>query len=230
MASNGYDRGMSERVAVTHAAGDYIKAIWTLSPSGPAGTSAIADALGLSPASVSNMLVRLREAGLIDYERYRGATLTDLGRREALRLIRRHRLIETFMIESLDYSWDDVHAEAEAIEHAISDRFAEQLASLLGDPSHDPHGDPIPDAQGRLPETPNTKLSDLSEGATLTVARLMTQDSAVLERLGALGIRPGTHVEVERPSDDDAPLKVRVQGQEREIDPELAELIRGQAP
>ena len=218
---------MSERVAVTHAAGDYIKAIWSLSPREPVGTSAIADALGLSPASVSNMLVRLREAGLVEYERYRGASLTDLGRREALRLIRRHRLIETFMIESLGYSWDEVHDEAEAIEHAISDVFAERLAGYLGNPSHDPHGDPIPDASGLLPETPNTPLTDVPAGESLTVARLMSQDSGVLERFAELGIRPGAQVHVERSTTGDGSVRVRIEGRSWDVEPDVAALIRG---
>ena len=218
---------MGKRVAVTHAAGDYIKAIWTLSPREPVGTSAIAESLGLSPASVSNMLVRLREAGLVEYERYRGASLTDLGRREALRLIRRHRLIETFMIESLGYTWDEVHEEAEAIEHAISDHFAERLAAFLGHPSHDPHGDPIPDASGRLPDTPNTPLTEVPPGASLTVARLMSQDSSVLERFAELGIRPGTQVHVERSPSEDRTVHIRIDGRSWEVDPDVAALVRG---
>ena len=124
--------------------GDYIKAIWELGGVGSASTKDVADRLLVSPASVSNMFVRLQEMGLAEYERYQGASLTERGRVEALRLIRRHRLIETFLLEHLGYDWQEVHEEAERLEHAVSDGFTERLAQLLGHPDHDPHGDPIP--------------------------------------------------------------------------------------
>lgn len=220
---------MGETADISHAAGDYLKAIWSLSPRGAVGTSAIADALGLSPASVSNMLVRLREAGLVEYERYRGARLSELGRREALRLIRRHRLIETFMIETLGYSWDEVHREAEAIEHAISDRFAERLAAYLGHPTHDPHGDPIPDSHGALPATPNTPLSELPTGAALEVARLLSQDSTVLEHLAELGIRPGTTIRIEGRDPDEGRIWLWIDGVSHAVSEDFAHIIRGLA-
>lgn len=212
---------------MSHAVGDYLKAIWTESPDEPVGTSAIADALSLSPASVSNMLVRLADAGLVEYERYRGARLTDRGRREALRLIRRHRLIETFMIHTLGYTWDEVHEEAEALEHAISDRFTERVAALLGHPTHDPHGDPIPDPDGALPATPNTRLVDIPVGAALEVARLLSQDSQVLERLADLGIRPGTSVRVVSRPEDGARISVRIDGVVHDVSDDLARIVRG---
>src|SRR6056297_3676235 len=181
---------------VSDAAGDYLKAIWSLSRDGPASTNAIAGRLGFTPASVSGMLARLDEAGLVEHVRYRGATLTEAGRREALRLIRRHRLVETFMIRDLGYRWDEVHDEAEALEHAVSDRFAERLAELLGHPSHDPHGDPIPRSDGSLPDTPDRPLAELSDGARLRVARLRSQDADVLGHLASHGIEPGADVAV----------------------------------
>lgn len=218
---------MTKATDISHAVGDYLKAIWTLSPRGTVGTNAIADALGLSPASVSNMLARLGEADLVEYERYRGARLSARGRREALRLIRRHRLIETFMIETLGYSWDEVHEEAEAIEHAISDRFAERLAGHLGRPSHDPHGDPIPDATGMLPATPNTPLSEVPVDSVLEVARLLSQDSATLEHLARIGIRPGTLVRVEGREPAGERVIVSVQDQTHNVGDDLARSIRG---
>jgi DtxR family transcriptional regulator, Mn-dependent transcriptional regulator len=130
--------------------GDYLKAILELSREGAASTKDVADRLSVSAASVSNMFVRLQEMGLADYERYRGASLTQAGRVEALRLLRRHRLIETFLLRSLGYSWEDVHAEAERLEHSVSDGFTERLAEFLAHPTHDPHGDPIPAADGSL--------------------------------------------------------------------------------
>jgi DtxR family transcriptional regulator, Mn-dependent transcriptional regulator len=130
--------------------GNYLKAIWELAGEGAASTKVVADRLSLSSASVSNMFVRLREMGLAEYEPYHGAALTEAGRLEALRLLRRHRLIETFLLEHLSYSWDEVHAEAERLEHSVSDGFTERLAEFLAHPTHDPHGDPIPAADGSL--------------------------------------------------------------------------------
>src|SRR5215211_2999866 len=108
--------------------GDYLKAIWEVGGSGAASTKDVADRLSIASASVSNMFVRLREMGLAEYERYQGASLTEAGRVEALRLLRRHRLIETFLLECLDYSWEEVHEEAESLEHSVSDEFTERLA------------------------------------------------------------------------------------------------------
>jgi DtxR family transcriptional regulator, Mn-dependent transcriptional regulator len=128
--------------------GDYVKAVWEVTGSGVASTKEVAERLSVSPASVTNMFVRLQEMGFVEYERYRGASLTRRGREEALRLIRRHRLIETFLLEHLGYSWREVHEEAERLEHAVSDGFTERLAEFLGHPDQDPHGDPIPAADG----------------------------------------------------------------------------------
>ena len=130
--------------------GDYLKAIWECAEEGAASTKDVADRLSFSYASVTNMFARLREMGLVEYERYHGASLTEEGLSEALRLVRRHRMIETFLLDQLGYSWEEVHEEAEQLEHAVSDRFTERLAELLGHPDYDPHGDPIPAADGTL--------------------------------------------------------------------------------
>src|SRR5918992_683721 len=130
--------------------GDYVKAVWEVTGSGVASTKEVAERLSVSPASVTNMFVRLQEMGFVEYERYRGASLTRRGREEALRLIRRHRLIETFLLEHLGYSWQEVHEEAERLEHAVSDGFTERLAEFLGHADPHPHGDPIPAADGTL--------------------------------------------------------------------------------
>src|ERR687889_1664012 len=140
--------------------GDYLKAIWEVGGSGAASTKDIADRLSISAASVSNMFVRLREMGLADYERYHGASLTEAGRLEALRLLRRHRLIETFLLKHLAYSWQEVHEEAERLEHAVSDGFTERLAEFLGHPDQDPHGDPIPAADGTLAAEESSPLDE----------------------------------------------------------------------
>ena len=130
--------------------GDYVKAIWEVAGSGVASTKEVAERLSIAPPSVTNMFVRLREMGYVEYERYRGVSLTERGREEALRLVRRHRLIETFLLEHLGYSWGEVHEEAERLEHAVSDEFTDRLSEFLGHPDQDPHGDPIPDADGTM--------------------------------------------------------------------------------
>src|ERR687886_781027 len=144
--------------------GDYLKAIWELAGEGGASTKDVAERLSVSSASVTGMFGRLQEMGLVRYERYRGASLTRRGLREALRLVRRHRLIETFLMEHLGYSWQDVHEEAERLEPAVSDEFTERLGAVFGDPGRDPHGDPIPDADGTLAPEKSSPLSEVVVG------------------------------------------------------------------
>jgi DtxR family Mn-dependent transcriptional regulator len=171
--------------------GDYIKAIWDLGGVGSASTKDVAARLLVSPASVSNMFVRLQEMGLAEYERYQGASLTERGRVEALRLVRRHRLIETFLLEHLGYDWQDVHEEAERLEHAVSDGFTERLAELLGHPDHDPHGDPIPSAEGTMEVDDSFTLSRASAGQRLRIAKVRDEDAAMLDYFGDRNLVPG---------------------------------------
>jgi len=176
--------------------GDYIKAIWDLGGVGSASTKAVAARLLVSPASVSNMFVRLQEMGLVEYERYQGASLTERGRVEALRLIRRHRLIETFLLEHLGYDWQEVHDEAERLEHAVSDAFTERLAALLGHPDHDPHGDPIPSAEGTLEVDDSFALSQAASGQRLRISKVGDEDAAMLDYLGDRKLVPGRRLKV----------------------------------
>ena len=176
--------------------GDYLKAIWELSREGSASTKDVADRLSISAASVSNMFVRLQEMGLADYERYRGASLTEAGRVEALRLLRRHRLIETFLLEYLGYSWGDVHEEAESLEHAVSDEFTERLAEFLGYPEHDPHGDPIPAADGSLELDDSFPLSKATTDQRVRIYRVGDEEAAKLAYLEEHGLTPGRLLEV----------------------------------
>src|SRR5215207_1582955 len=173
------------------AVGDYIKAIWDLGGIGSASTKDVAARLLVSPASVSNMFVRLQEMGLVEYERYQGASLTERGRVEALRLVRRHRLIETFLLEHLGYDWQEVHEEAERLEHAVSDGFTERLAELLGHPDHDPHGDPIPSAEGTMEVDDSFTLSRASAGRRLRIAKVRDEDAAMLDYFGDRNLVPG---------------------------------------
>jgi DtxR family transcriptional regulator, Mn-dependent transcriptional regulator len=176
--------------------GDYVKALWEISGAGVASTKDIAERLSVSPASVTGMLKRLREMGLVEYERYHGASLTDTGCAEALRLVRRHRLIETFLTEHLGYSWQDVHEEAESLEHAVSDGFTERLAVLLGHPTHDPHGDPIPAADGSLARDESWPLSEAKPHQRVSISRVRNEDGPMLTYLGELGLVPGRTLEV----------------------------------
>lgn len=176
--------------------GDYLKAIWEIGGSGAASTSDVATRLLVSSASVTNMFGRLQEMGLVRYERYRGAALTARGRAEALRLVRRHRLIETFLLEHLGYSWQDVHEEAERLEHVVSDNFTERLAELLGHPERDPHGDPIPAADGTLTPDDSRPLQESEAGERVRISRINHEETSVLTYLGELGIFPGKLFEV----------------------------------
>ena len=176
--------------------GDYLKAIWEVGGSGAASTTDVADRLSVASASVTNMFVRLQEMGLAKYERYRGASLTERGREEALRLVRRHRLLETFLLEHLGYSWQEVHEEAERLEHAVSDGFTERLAAFLGHPDQDPHGAPIPAADGTLAAEESFPLDEVPVGDCVRISRVKHEDAAVLSFLGERELVPGRLVEV----------------------------------
>lgn len=176
--------------------GDYVKAIWDLGEAEAASTKDVAARLLVSSASVSNMFARLQEMGLVEYERYRGASLTEKGRIEALRLVRRHRLIETFLLKHLGYSWRDVHAEAERLEHTVSDEFTERLAEFLGHPGHDPHGDPIPTADGALEPDHSFPLSEAEAGWRVRIHKVGDEDDSVLDYLGERGLVPGRTLNV----------------------------------
>ena len=156
-----------------------------------AGTNEVAARLSVSAASVSNMFVRLQEMGLVGYERYRGAVLTDRGKKEALRLVRRHRLIEAFLLEHLSYSWEEVHEEAERLEHAVSDEFTERLAEFLGHPGYDPHGDPIPTAKGTLEPDDSFPVSEAKAGQRVRIFKVRDEEASVLDYFGERGLVPG---------------------------------------
>jgi DtxR family Mn-dependent transcriptional regulator len=184
---------LAESRSPSTSVGDYLKAVWELAvdSGGVASTKDVAARLSVSPASVSNMFARLQEMGLVRYERYRGATLTERGRKEALRLVRRHRLIEIFLLEHLGYDWQEVHDEAERLEHAVSDGFTERLAALLGHPDHDPHGDPIPSAEGTLEVDDSFSLSQAASGQRLRISKVRDEDAAMLDYFGDRNLVPG---------------------------------------
>ena len=188
--------GMAITRPPSTSVGDYLKAIWEVAGSEAASTKEVADKLSIAPPSVTNMFTRLREMGLVEYERYHGASLTQAGRTEALRLVRRHRLIETFLMQHLGYSWQDVHDEAERLEHSVSEEFTDRLAQLLGHPARDPHGDLIPAKDGTMPPEDAFPLNLSREGARVEVARVALEDAAALSYLGERGLVPRSVVVV----------------------------------
>jgi DtxR family Mn-dependent transcriptional regulator len=176
--------------------GDYVKALWEVAGAGVASTKHIADRLSISSASVTNMFVRLQEMGFVSYERYHGASLTEAGCIEALRLVRRHRLIETFLKEHLGYPWEELHEEAERLEHAVSDAFTERLANLLGNPAYDPHGAPIPTADGSIAPDDARPLSEAKAGQRVRITRVNDEDTPMLTYLWERGLVLGRSLDV----------------------------------
>lgn len=211
----------------TPAIEDYLKAIHQLSSGGgPVGTSAIAERLGIAPGSVTGMLKRLTQLGLIEHERYQGATLTARGRREAVRMIRRHRVLELFLVEVLGYTWDQVHEEAERLEHAASDELVDRMASVLGDPESDPHGHPIPSAAGQLRTPMLPTLADLEEGDRAILRRVSDEDPEALRYLARLNLVPGVAIEVLERTPFRGPLRIRIEQTEEMVGVELAMRLR----
>lgn len=163
----------------------------------PVSTQSLADQMQVRPASVTGMLKKLAELGLVDYEAYRGVRLTEAGYKVALEVLRHHRLIEAYLHQALGYGWEEVHAEAEKLEHHISEAFEERIAAWLGHPSHDPHGDAIPSASLELPQTrPNRRLAALQTGEYGRVARVATQDQDSLNLFAHLGLKPGAPIQL----------------------------------
>ena len=206
---------MADSLTTQHpssSVGDYLKAIWEISGSGAASTKEVANRLSVSSASVTNMFGRLQEMGLVRYERYRGASLTRRGLVEALRLVRRHRLIETFLLEHLGYSWQDVHEEAERLEHAVSDKFTERLAKLLGHPDRDPHGDLIPATDGTFASERSKPLSETEAGQRVHIIRVSDESASVLNHLGDRGLIPGRVLSVKEVRSLDGVVTVEDEG------------------
>jgi len=207
---------------------NYAKAIYELQgrdPS-PVGTTAVAERLGVTPASASGMLRRLADEGVVSYEPYHGARLTPEGERIALEVIRHHRLLETFLSETLDVPWDRVHDEAEVLEHYISEDLEERIASALGDPSHDPHGDPIPGPALDLADDESVALAELEAGQAATFTRVSDTDPEMLRHLDELGVRPGAVVRVREVEPFGGAVVVEVEGREHSLGAELASRMR----
>jgi len=209
----------------SEAVEDYAKAIHALHARGesPVTTSALAERLGVSPGSVTAMLKRMGEMGLVEHEPYHGANLTPAGERVALEVIRHHRLLEAYLADALGMPWDRVHDEAEVLEHYISEELEERMAAALGDPAVDPHGDPIPDRELALATGEGVPLAQLDPGVAGTFTRVSDSDPEMLRYLAERGIRPGASLAVRERQPFGGPLTVEVGGRAHAIGGELAE-------
>lgn len=218
---------------LTGAVEDYLKAVYELERAGePAATTGLATRLGVAPASVTGMVRRLAGQGLLTHERYRGVRLTVQGRKAALLTIRRHRVIETYLVQALGYRWDEVHEEAERLEHAASQDFIDRLAAAIGEPTVDPHGAPIPTREGAVEELRFRTLAEVPAGAVAEVMHVADEDPSLLRYLADLAITPGSRVRVLDHAPFDGPISIEVGKRTRAIGPALASrvLVRPQKP
>jgi DtxR family transcriptional regulator, Mn-dependent transcriptional regulator len=219
---------MATRPEISDAVQDYSKAIWSLGQrsSQPVSTSAIAERLEVSPASASAMVKRLEAMGLVEREPYHGVRLTAAGERVALEVLRHHRLLELYLAEALGMSWDRVHEEAEVLEHAISHELSELIAAKLGNPTHDPHGDPIPTADGEIDEHPTRALAELDTGERGRFCRVSDSNSEMLRYLSQRGIAPGAELELVGREPFGGPITVRVGERRHALGDQLARAMR----
>jgi DtxR family Mn-dependent transcriptional regulator len=205
---------------------DYLKAIYTLQRQGDVTTSLLGERLGgIKPGSVTGMVKKLAQLNLVEYMPYQGVRLTPAGERIALEVIRHHRLLELYLVEALGYSWDEVHEEAEALEHYISQKFAARIAAHLGQPTVDPHGDPIPTSEGTLPDSVEVCLTSLAVGATAQITRVCDQSAERLRYLAELGLVPGVVIQVVGIAPFDGPISVCFGETVQVLDQRLARTI-----
>jgi DtxR family Mn-dependent transcriptional regulator len=213
----------------SRAVEDYLKAIYKLGGDSEAvATSALAEELTRTAASVTNMIKGLADRGLLEHTPYYGARLTKAGRSAALRIIRRHRILETYLIERLGFGWDTVHEEAERLEHAASDTLIESMAAALGNPDVDPHGAPIPSEGGRIARRPLESLFDLPSGTDAVIRQVPDEDPDWLRLLSSKSLLIGTQVAVVRADPEGSPdeILVSVAGTSTEVGADLARLIQ----
>jgi len=214
-------------VELTQAVEDYLKAIYHLSQPGPATSSAIAGRLGVAAPSVTAMVKRLSSGTLVQHQPGGGIALTEHGEAHALRIVRRHRLLETFLANIVGVPWDEVHAEAEVLEHALSERLEDRIDAVLGRPTRDPHGDPIPPKTGAHVERWGEALDSVDAGVRFHVERVSDRDSEALRYLAGLGIGPSVVLTVEERAPFGGPLWVRVGDQRHALGRQLAALVHG---
>jgi len=218
----------SRQPRLTRSVEDYLKAIYTLTErEESASTSALAENLDVQPASVTGMVKRLAECGYLEHLRYHGVRLTEAGSREALRIIRRHRILETYLHLHLGYSWEEVHQEAERLEHAASDALIDRMAAILEHPSHDPHGAPIPTPSGEIEVSPFVTLNEVAPGVPVQIRAVQDEDPVRLRYLETLGLVPGVRITVQErePFDGPTTVSVGIRGDEEVIGSDLADGI-----
>ena len=207
---------------------DYAKAVYALEAreGGAVSTTHLAERLGVTPGSVSAMVRKLSEAGLVEHEPYRGVRLTDRGRRVALEVLRHHRLIELFLADELGMPWDRVHAEAEVLEHVLSEDLEQRIALRLGNPTVDPHGDPIPSPGFEIDEVQTRSLDELPPGASGRFVRVSDSDPEMLRYLAEFGISLGDRLEVASRQPFGGPVFVRFGDREQPLGGQLARAMR----
>jgi DtxR family Mn-dependent transcriptional regulator len=205
---------MTKKHPTTQSTQDYLKRIYDLTECGsPASTNDLARELNVKPASVTGMIQKLaaEKPALVAYQKHQGVTLTPAGKRAALEVIRHHRLLETWLVQTLGYSWDEVHEEAERLEHVISEDLEQRIAAALGHPTRDPHGELIPTEDLDMPADDSTPLSSLRPSQTATILRVNAHDPNLLRHLDSLGLTPGIKIEVTEYSSFDNNLTVKAQ-------------------
>jgi len=205
---------------------DYLKAIWKLERDGPATTSALAAELGVTPASATAMVKKLAGLGLVEHERYRGVRLTPSGERAALEVIRHHRLLELYLMKALGLGLDEVHAEAERLEHHLSEDLESRIDAALGHPTHDPHGDPIPTAELELVADDSRWLTEVADGTEAVVSRVPDGDPELLRYLASLGIVPDQPIVLVGRAPFDGPVTIEIGGARHAIGLGVAVQIR----
>jgi DtxR family Mn-dependent transcriptional regulator len=217
---------LERRSSFTRSQQDYLKALYLLrGDQRPVPTRELAQRLGISSPSVSEMVARLTAQGLVEHDRYRGQQLTREGRKVALELVRHHRLLEMFLVEVLNYTWDEVHDEAERLEHVISERMEARIFELLGRPELDPHGHAIPSLAGKVRPLSDRALSDCRAGEKVRVQRVSDEDPALLRELERRGLVPGTRIEVLLTSEFESPIECRIKGRRVSIPLGLARAV-----
>ena len=210
---------------------NYLKAIYHLQSHGDrVSTGALATKIEVTQPSATKALKALANAGLVEHEPYRGARLTEEGETAALRVIRKHRLVEVFLVQVLGYDWDEVHEEAESLEHAISDRLADRIDAHLGFPKADPHGDPIPGRDGTMPEHPWISLDQIEAGTHVTIERVLSQDTDVLRYLDTLGVRPQRLITIVEQVPFDGPIRLSALGADATISRAMAKTVLVRLP
>lgn len=218
------EHGQSSRI--TPAIEDYLKAIYTLQQQQDVvTTSLLGEQRGSKPGSVTGMIKKLAEMNLVQHTPYQGVQLTPAGERIALEVIRHHRLLELYLVEALGYSWDEVHEEAERLEHHISEKLEARIAARLGNPDFDPHGDPIPSIEGRLPRIDDLRLADLAVADHARIMRVRDQGADRLRYLADLGLIPGACIEVAESAPFDGPITIRVGELVHALDRRMARTI-----